>query len=26
MLVLVATILPMIYYVRTTLRGDEVRT
>jgi spermidine/putrescine transport system permease protein len=26
MLVLIATILPMLYYVRTTLRGDEVRT
>ncbi|MDT5111209.1 MAG: spermidine/putrescine transport system permease protein [Mycobacterium sp.] len=26
MLVLIATILPMVYYVRTTLRGDEVRT
>lgn len=26
MLVLVATVLPMIYYVRVTLRGDEVRT
>ena len=26
MLVLIATVLPMIYYVRTTLRGDEVRT
>jgi len=26
MLVLVATVLPMFYYVRVTLRGDEVRT
>ena len=26
MLVLVATVLPMVYYVRVTLRGDEVRT
>ena len=26
MLVLIATVLPMVYYVRTTLRGDEVRT
>lgn len=26
MLVLVATVLPMLYYVRVTLRGDEVRT
>ncbi len=26
MLVLVATVLPMFYYVRVTLRGDEVKT
>jgi spermidine/putrescine transport system permease protein len=26
MLVLLATVLPMFYYVRVTLRGDEVRT
>jgi ABC-type spermidine/putrescine transport system permease subunit I len=26
MLVLIATVLPMVYYVRVTLRGDEVRT
>jgi spermidine/putrescine transport system permease protein len=26
MLVLLATVVPMIYYVRVTLRGDEVRT
>lgn len=26
MLVLIATVLPMLYYVRVTLRGDEVRT
>jgi spermidine/putrescine transport system permease protein len=26
MLVLIATVVPMIYYVRVTLRGDEVRT
>src|ERR1700712_809047 len=26
MLVLVVTVLPMLYYVRVTLRGDEVRT
>src|SRR6185437_7563077 len=26
MLVLIATVLPMIYYVRVTLRGDEVKT
>jgi ABC-type spermidine/putrescine transport system permease subunit I len=26
MLVLVATVVPMFYYVRVTLRGDEVRT
>jgi hypothetical protein len=25
-LVLIATVLPMVYYVRVTLRGDEVRT
>ncbi|MDT5298691.1 MAG: hypothetical protein QOG79_1933, partial [Mycobacterium sp.] len=24
--VLIATVLPMVYYVRVTLRGDEVRT
>jgi hypothetical protein len=25
MLVLVVTVLPMLYYVRVTLRGDEVK-